>query len=630
MSDKIKDLYSRWKNILFMILAFIIPFVIYVLTLERKLTGGDTTWYALQIPEMSVMVPTGYPVFSLLLKLFTFLPFGDLAYRLNFFSAFFGGLTILFLFLTINKLIKNEVLSLSGSLIFSFLLPYWFIANRLEFDTLNSFFIVLVIYSAVLYSGIKNRKYLYFFFFCLGLSLTNHPIAFFVVPAILLYIIIENPRIFKSAKAVLISMLYFILPLLSYFYLLIRSRQGHGPVTDLLKLFYYITGRKVTGTIHGGTFFDKPLDHVLGVMRDYLWIIYDNYGLVLIIIAIAGLIYLIKKNWKLGLCLMLFIGFNIIVPPLYLPFANDNYIIDAMIVVAIFISFGFRLIMDSSLWFFEKAAMGRKFLRADRFLKYFIIAVIFITVMSIPVFQVIYSYNVNDRSEPSNIYKFWEQAFENMKEDSSVYVYAISENVGIFLNRYEYPDKDIDFYYSRSPGYSMENAIKDFEDGRDVYFVGKEALFKLTFNTEKEGGTFLIERYGEFLQLYKAVSVFESLEINYLLDSKVKKFGEKFQIEFTINNKNSEPVQITSIELELPGNIEIIDVSPEGYIGQEPGISRGIYMWVSDDYYVGEDDEINLIVNLRATRPGKCVIKFRITTNEVYIKGDEIEIDIKE
>jgi len=159
VADKIKGLYDRWKNIIFMILAFSIPFIIYVLTLERKLIGGDTTWYALQIPEMSLMVPTGYPTFSMFLKLFTFIPVGDLAYRLNLFSALFGGLTILFLFLTINRLIKNEVLSLSSSLIFAFFYPYWHVANRLEFDTLNSFFIALVLFSAVKYGGIKNRRF---------------------------------------------------------------------------------------------------------------------------------------------------------------------------------------------------------------------------------------------------------------------------------------------------------------------------------------------------------------------------------------------------------------------------------------------------------------------------------------
>ena len=629
MTDKIKYLYSRCKNIIFMVLAFSIPFVIYVLTLERKLIGGDTTWYALQIPGMSLMVPTGYPTFSMFLKLFTFIPIGDLAYRLNLFSALFGGLTILFLFLTINRLIKNEILSLSSSLIFAFLYPYWHVANRLEFDTLNSFFIALVLFSAVIYSGIKNRKFLYFFFFSLGLSLTNHPIAFFVVPAILLYVIIVNPKIFKSAKAVLISILYFILPLLSYFYLLIRSRQGYGRVTDLVKLFYYITGRNVTGKLHGGHFFGKPLDHMLGVMGEYLWIIYDNFGPVLIIIALIGLGYIIKKNWKLGMCSILFIAFNVIVPPLYLPYTNDNYVLDSMMLVAIFTGFGFLFILNGSVWLFNKAAGKNKLARADIFLKYILIAAVLMTSIAFPVSQSTLYFKQLDRSEPHNIYKFWKQAFENMEEDSAIYVHATSENVGMFLDRYEYPDKNIDFYYSRSPGYSQENALKDFEAGKSVYFVGKEAVFKLMFNTEKAGRIFLVKRYGEFLQLYKTTSVFKSLEIDYSLDDKVKEFGEKFQIEFTIENKNPEPVQITSIELELPGNIGFVDVDPEGYIDQGPGMSRGIYMWVSDDYIVDPDSEINLIVYLQGTAPGKSLIDFRITTHDVYIEAGGIEIEIE-
>ena len=612
-----------------MVLAFSIPSVIYVLTLERKLIGGDTTWYALQIPEMSIMVPTGYPTFSMFLKLFTFIPIGDLAYRLNLFSALFGGLTILFLFLTINRLIKNEVLSLSSSLVFAFFYPYWHIANRLEFDTLNSFFIALVFFSAVMYGGIKNRKFLYFFFFSLGLSLTNHPIAFFVVPAILLYVIIVNPKIFKSIKAVLISILYFILPLLSYFYLLIRSRQGYGHVTDLVKLFYYITGRNVTGKLHGGHFFDKPLGHMLGVMGEYLWIIYDNFGPVLIIIALIGLGYLIKKNWKLGMCSILFIVFNVIVPPLYLPYTNDNYVLDSMMLVAIFMGFGFLFILNGSVWLFNKAAGKNKPVRADIFLKYIIIAAVLITSIAFPVFQSSLYFKQLDRSEPHDIYKFWKQAYENIEENSSIYTHAFSENVGMFMDRYEYPDKNIDFYYSRSPGYSQENALRDFEAGKNVYFVGKEAQFKFMFNTEKTGRLFLVSRYSEFLQLYRITSIFKSLEINYSLDNNEKKFGEKFQIEFTIENKNPEPVQISSIELELPDNIEFIGVDPEGYIDQGPGMSRGIYMWVSDDYIIDPDSKINLIVYLQGRAPGKSVIDLRITTHDIYIEVDGIKIEIK-
>ncbi len=58
-------------------------------------------------------------------------------------------------------------------------------------------------------------------------------------------------------------------------------------------------------------------------------------------------------------------------------------------------------------------------------------------------------------------------------------------------------------------------------------------------------------------------------------------------------------------------------------------MSRGIYMWVSDDYIVDPDSKINLIVYLQGRVPGKSVIDFRITTHDIYIEVDEIEIEIK-
>jgi len=175
----------------------------------------------------------------------------------------------------------------------------------------------------------------------------------------------------------------------------------------------------------------------------------------------------------------------------------------------------------------------------------------------------------------------------------------------------------------------IDDVMKDFEDGREIYFVGNQGLFKFKFNTEKIGQMFYIHRYTEFLQLYRVVNLFETLKIYGDLDESKKAFGKKFQIEFTIENTNPEPVQITSIELELPDNIEFIDVDPEGYIGQGPGMSRGIYMWVSDDYIVEPDSKINLIVYLRGRAPGKSMIDLRITTHEVYIEADGIEIEIE-
>ncbi|GAG72162.1 unnamed protein product, partial [marine sediment metagenome] len=119
------------------------------------------------------------------------------------------------------------------------------------------------------------------------------------------------------------------------------------------------------------------------------------------------------------------------------------------------------------------------------------------------------------------------------------------------------------------------------------------------------------------------------IEISYLIDRYTREFGEKFNVEYVIRNKNKESIKISSLELELPDNIEFIEIKAGGYINQGPGVSRGMYMWVSDSYIIGGEDKINLIVELRGTSPGKSLIKFRVTTSKRYVDCDDIEIDIK-
>ena len=70
-------------------------------------------------------------------------------------------------------------------------------------------------------------------------------------------------------------------------------------------------------------------------------------------------------------------------------------------------------------------------------------------------------------------------------------------------------------------------------------------------------------------------------------------------------------------------------MEPDSSISQEPGLSNGIYMWVGDSYEVKSGDRLDLAVKLKAIDPGESVIKFRITTNDIYIEGDDITIEIK-
>ncbi|MCL4377172.1 MAG: DUF2723 domain-containing protein [Actinobacteria bacterium] len=640
MLFKAKGFILKYKIVITASLAFSVPFIIYLLTLEHKLVGGDTTWYAIQIPQMKVLVPTGYPTFSLIGKLMSIIPIGDLAYRLNLISAIFGALTILFLFLAVNKLVKNEFISLAGSLSFAFLFIFWFFANRLEFDTLNSFFIALIIYTALLYNESKQRRDLYLFFFCIGLSLTDHPIAFFVMPAFLIYIIIINPKIFKSFKAIVLSLVFLILPLILYVYIPIRSLQGYGTVTTLKKFIYYVTGRKTTGEVHGGTFGDKNLHEIFNVFKEFILIIYNNFGIVLIIIAIAGFVYLWIKNWKFALVSIFIPLLTMLITSQYLTWAPENYTIDSMLIITVYVSFGFLLLMDITLILFKKFEKKNKnkpgneinkvSYKRKQYLRYSIIILLLIFFISQPTLLAVGNYKKADLSKPEGIYLFWKEAFKNIENDSILYVTTASANVGYFIYLYELQNKNIKFITNEDKEYSV-NEIKDnIKKGKKLYFIGNDNNINLNFDLQKIGKSYYWPRYNENLSLYQITDAKFYIDIKYNIDSTTKKAGDKFSLEYVIRNLLNNDVAISSVELELPEDVVLTGVEPQGSINVFPGKSQGKYMWVSNNYIIKGGSRINLILDLQAQKTGELTIKFRVSTNNVFVKADDLIIKVQD
>ena len=61
----------------------------------------DSLEFQLVTYQLGIAHPTGYPLYTLLGKLFTFLPMGNVAYRVNLMSAVFGALTVALVYLLI-------------------------------------------------------------------------------------------------------------------------------------------------------------------------------------------------------------------------------------------------------------------------------------------------------------------------------------------------------------------------------------------------------------------------------------------------------------------------------------------------------------------------------------------------
>jgi hypothetical protein len=234
-------------------------FFIYFSTLAPSITwrhdgadGGDliAAAYTLGIPH-----PTGYPLYVLLAKLFTFLPWGDIAYRVNLMSAFFAAATVPLVYLASSILLtptaapdKGPVLrtaegwsdriaapvaSVTAALAFAFSPVFWSQAVIAEVYTLNAFFVALTIY--LLSYCAKTRTHssgpclFYSLAFFYGLSLGNHLSMLLLLPVGLFLVLRGEYRRFLKYKTLITACAFFLLGLSVYLYLPLRAAQ-HPPI----------------------------------------------------------------------------------------------------------------------------------------------------------------------------------------------------------------------------------------------------------------------------------------------------------------------------------------------------------------------------------------------------------------
>ena len=71
--------------------AFLVPLLLYLDTLAPTVLTYDSGMLQTKAYTLGIGHPTGYPTFILLGKLFTYLPFGDVAYRVNLSSAVYAA-----------------------------------------------------------------------------------------------------------------------------------------------------------------------------------------------------------------------------------------------------------------------------------------------------------------------------------------------------------------------------------------------------------------------------------------------------------------------------------------------------------------------------------------------------------
>ncbi len=195
----------KWFDITIALALFLITFIAYMLTLTPSMGAGDNGELTTTLYNMGAGHPPGYPLYGILGKLFTYLPFGDIGYRVNIFVAVAGAGAIFFLYLLIVKLaglnrdkgrisLDIHLPAIAASFLFAFSYSHWGQSTGGEVYPLNVFLVSFMLYimvlwyeEIILFRGEENHHFAermtLFLAFVMGLSLTDHMLPLWYIVA---------------------------------------------------------------------------------------------------------------------------------------------------------------------------------------------------------------------------------------------------------------------------------------------------------------------------------------------------------------------------------------------------------------------------------------------------------------
>ncbi|MCF6284835.1 MAG: DUF2723 domain-containing protein [Candidatus Hydrogenedentes bacterium] len=175
--------------------------LLYVGGLAPTVTGEDSgeligAAYSLGVPH-----PPGYPVWTLLAHLFTWIPFGSIAWRVNAFSAVCGAGTVSLLTLIGIGLTKRRGAAALGALCFATSRAFWEQSVIAEVYTLSTLFMALLLYLCLRGFSEEHPARLYGTALLIGIGTGVHSTLVLLLPFWLLLLVLQSPPRLRRSPA---------------------------------------------------------------------------------------------------------------------------------------------------------------------------------------------------------------------------------------------------------------------------------------------------------------------------------------------------------------------------------------------------------------------------------------------
>ena len=168
--------------------VFLVAFALYFRTMGTDVMMGDSGEFQVLSVTGGLAHAFGYPIYLIVAKLFTLVPVGSLAARVNFDSVVFGSLTIAALYLLARSLGVRRAFSVLGVIALMVSPLFWWQCVIAEEYPMSSFVLVCILLCAVRWRQTRDSRWLMAGGLLGGLSLGLHHAILLITPAMAAFI----------------------------------------------------------------------------------------------------------------------------------------------------------------------------------------------------------------------------------------------------------------------------------------------------------------------------------------------------------------------------------------------------------------------------------------------------------
>lgn len=311
MNERIRAAFTNRPDTMIALVLFVASLALYVITLAPSLCQGDAGEFQTIPYLLGIAHPTGYPLYTMAGKLFSLLPLGSVAWRLNLFSAILGATTVALLYLLVLQITSDErgiiarVPAPLAAGLFAVSTAFWQHATFANVRVPTALFATLTLLLLLRWARTRDHRWLIAFAVACGFSLTHHNSLLLALPPYALFILLIEPRILRQPKLLLALFVAFLLPLLTYLYLPLRARAhppfDPGNLHTLDGFLELVLARGLSYNLFRYAWSDQPR-----LWSSFLTLLRLQFNPLALALAAIGIGWLARHRWRVLLVSGLF------------------------------------------------------------------------------------------------------------------------------------------------------------------------------------------------------------------------------------------------------------------------------------------------------------------------------------